>query len=150
MRRCQGIKTQFYPPKSPLRDAFLAPNTILSAKKPPRRDAFLAQNTILSAPKPPAGRFSSPKYNIKTWFKALWDFFSNKCWKLNLFGIWTIQNVEQVQLVSDPILPASETFNQTFKNVNYCKHMKIYMRPWIRTLFLMTFLTSKSRFWKMF
>ena len=27
--------------------------------------------------------------------------------------------------MSDPILPASETFNQTFKNVNYCKNLKI-------------------------
>ena len=119
-------------------------------------------------------------YSITTWFKALWDFFSiskmcmrpwirslsnilpkrplrddflAKVWhslKINHFGIWKLQNVEQVQLVSDPILPASETFNQTFKNVNYCKNMKIYMRPWIRTLFLMISLTSKSRFWKMF
>ena len=63
--------------------------------------------------------------SIKTWFKALWDFFSKKCWKFNLFRIWKIQNVEQVQLVSDPILPASETFNQTLKNVKYCKNMKI-------------------------
>ena len=31
-----------------------------------------------------------------------------------MFGIWNIQNVEQVYLVSDPILPASETFNQNF------------------------------------
>ena len=60
-------------------------------------------------------------YSIKTWFKALWDFFSNFWWKSNILGIWTIENVEQVYLVSDPILPASETFNQTFKNMNYCK-----------------------------
>ena len=101
--------------------------------------------------------------SIKTWFKALWDFFSKICmrhWIRSLsnilpkrplrddllakkddfmienepFGIWQIQNVEQVQLVSDPILPASETFNQTFKNVKYRKHLKNYMRPWIRSL----------------
>ena len=63
--------------------------------------------------------------------------FWQKIWlssKINLLGIWKIQNVEQVQLVSDPILPASETFNQTFKNMNYCKKLKICMRPWIRSL----------------
>ena len=41
-----GLKIQFYPPKRPL------------------RDAFLAQNTILSAPKAPAGRFHRSKYNV--------------------------------------------------------------------------------------
>ena len=60
--------------------------------------------------------------------------------KINLFGIWKIQIVEQVQLVSDLTLPASETINQTFKNMNYNKKLKICMRPWIRSLFLMTFL----------
>ena len=40
------LKTQFYPPKRPL------------------RDAFLVQNTILSAQKAPAGCISSPKYNF--------------------------------------------------------------------------------------
>ena len=89
-------------------------------------------------------------YIIKTWFKALWDVFFEFCWRNNLFGIWTIQNVEQVYLVSDPILPASETFNRTFKNMNYCKQLKICLRPWIRSLFSTSFLTSKSRFWKMF
>ena len=89
-------------------------------------------------------------YSIKTWFKAFWDFFLFFLfWKNSIFGIWNIQNVEQVYLVSDPILPASETFNQTFKNVNYCKNMEIYMRPWIRSLFLMISLTSKASFWKM-
>ena len=32
--------------------------------KRPLRDAFLARNTILSAKKPPAGRFSCSKYNF--------------------------------------------------------------------------------------
>ena len=101
--------------------------------------------------------------SIKTWFKALWDFlfrkfacdlgfaayqifcpkgpcgttFWQQIWlssKINLLGIWKIQNVEQVQLVSDPILPASETFNQTLKNVNYCKNLKNCIRPWDRIL----------------
>ena len=53
---------------------------------------------------------------------------------MNLAGIWKIKNVEQVQLVSDPILPASETFNQTFKNVKYCKKPTICTRPWDRIL----------------
>ena len=95
-----SLKIQFYPPKRPL------------------RDAFLAQNTILSARKPPAGRPQSEIYDIgteiiifhcfatkmlksfcksmifsgicsifcvlsfcsiKTWFKALWDIFSKIC-----------------------------------------------------------------------
>ena len=44
-------------PKRPLRDAFPAQNTILSAQKAPAlRDAFLAQNIILSAQKVPAVR----------------------------------------------------------------------------------------------
>ena len=43
---------------------------------------------------------------------------------MNLFGIWKIQIVEQGQLVSDPILPAYETINQTFKNMNYYKKLK--------------------------
>ena len=61
-------------------------------------------------------------YSIKTCIKTLWDFFSNSCWDINLFGIWRIQNVEQVQLVSDLTLPASETINQT--SMNYCKKLK--------------------------
>ena len=89
-------------------------------------------------------------YNINTWFKALWDFVLKKLLKNNILRIWKIQNVEQVYLVSDPILPASETFNQTFKNVNYCNKLKCCMRPWIRTLFSTSFSTRNSRFRKMF
>ena len=44
--RAERRRIQFYPPKKPL------------------RDAFLALNTILSAQKAPAGRFSSSKYNL--------------------------------------------------------------------------------------
>ena len=44
-----------------------------------------------------------------------------------------IKNVEQVPVLSDPILPASETFIQTFKNMIYCKKLKMCMRPWIRS-----------------
>ena len=51
---------------------------------------------------------------------------------MNLFGIWKIQNVEQVHLVSVPTLPASETINLLFKNMIYWKKLKICMRPWIR------------------
>ena len=69
--------------------------------------------------------------------RPLRDKFLAKIWlssKVNLFGIWKIQIVEQVQLVKDPILPASETFNQTFNNVKYCKKTKICIRLWDRIL----------------
>ena len=52
--------------------------------------------------------------------------------RMNLLGIWQIQNVEQVRPVSIPTLPAPETFNFFFKNTIYCKKLKICMRPWIR------------------
>ena len=52
--------------------------------------------------------------------------------RMNLFGIWQIQNVEQVHALSIPTLPAPETFNFFFKNMNYCKKLKIYMRPRLR------------------
>ena len=95
------LNIRLYPPKSPLRDAFPAQNTILSAQKlpaecfsgskynfirpkgpcgtlfrlklqfcppeKPLRDAFPAQNTILSAHKAPAGRLSViPKMKYMT------------------------------------------------------------------------------------
>ena len=41
--------------------------------------------------------------------------------KMNLFGIWQMQNVEQVHPVSISTLPAPETFNFLFKNTIYCK-----------------------------
>ena len=74
-------------------------------------------------------------------------FFKITIEKSTLLG-FDIQNVEQVQLVSDPILPASETFNQTFKNVNYCKQLKFCMRPWIRTLFFDDFFNKQLAFLK--
>ena len=49
--------------------------------------------------------------------------------KMNLLGIWQIQKLEQVHPVSVPTLPASETINQTFKNMIYCRHQKNCMRP---------------------
>ena len=54
--RSRVTKTQFYPPKRPLRDAFLAQNTLLSAKKDPA-GRFSRQNTIVSARKAPTGSF---------------------------------------------------------------------------------------------
>ena len=51
--------------------------------------------------------------------------------RMNLLGIWQIQNVEQVRPVSIPTLSAPETFNFFFKNTNYCTKLKICMRPWI-------------------
>ena len=81
---------------------------------------------------------------IKTWFKALWGISSKNCmrpwirslsnilpkrplrddflgtnmtfWsKIKLFGIWKIQIVEQVQLVSDLTLPASGNHQSNFQ-----------------------------------
>ena len=40
---------------------------------------------------------------------------------MNFFWIWQIQKLEQVHPVSVPTLPASETINQTFKNMIYWK-----------------------------
>ena len=51
--------------------------------------------------------------------------------RMNLLGIWQIQNVEQVRPVSIPTLSAPETFNFFFKNMNYCTKLKNCMRPWI-------------------
>ena len=53
-------------PKRPLRDEFLAQNTIWSVQKVPAglRDDLLAQNAIVSAQRAPAGRFSGSKYNF--------------------------------------------------------------------------------------
>ena len=46
---------------------------------------------------------------------------------MNLFWIWQIQKLEQVHPVSVPTLPASETINQTFKNMIYWKkHWKLH------------------------
>ena len=67
--------------------------------KKPQRGDLPAQNTIWSIQKAPARRLSCQKY----------DFLA----KINLFGIWVIQNVEQVRLVSVATLPASETINRT-------------------------------------
>ena len=52
---------------------------------------------------------------------------------MNLFGLWKIQNVEQVHMVSVPTLPASETINFFFKNTIYWKKLKICMWSWIRS-----------------
>ena len=49
--------------------------------------------------------------------------------KMNLFGIWHIQKLEQVHPVSVPTIPATETINQTIKNMIYWKILKICMRP---------------------
>ena len=66
--KCPGgttfrLKIQFHPPKRPLRDAFLAQNTILSAQKAPAglcsgwKYNFIRQEN-------PAGRFFGSKYNL--------------------------------------------------------------------------------------
>ena len=75
-----SLKIQFYPPKRPLRDDFLAQKydfirpkgpcgTLFRLKiqfdppKRPLRDDFTTQNTILSAPKAPAGPDAFPAQN---------------------------------------------------------------------------------------
>ena len=71
-------------------------------------------------------------YNILSAFLAN----NTTCWpKVNLFGIWQIQKLEQVHLVLVPTLPASKTINQTFKkhdllkkteNLHAASELKVY------------------------
>ena len=82
--------------------------------------------------------------SVKTRFKAFWDDFCENLHaalasqvvetaqylrQMNLFGIWQIQNVEQVHALSIPTLPALETFNFFFKNMDYYKKLENRMRP---------------------
>ena len=56
-------------------------------------------------------------FDFLVFCQVLYDFPAKNttCWpKLNLFGIWQIQFLEQVLLVSVPTLPAYETINFQF------------------------------------
>ena len=83
-----------------------------------------------------SSRWDLKRGSVKSWFKAFWgDFYENLhaalalqvvktaqyLRKMNLFGIWQIQNVEQIHALSVSTLPAPETFNFFFKNMIYCK-----------------------------
>ncbi len=51
--------------------------------------------------------------------------------RMKLFGIWQIENVQQIHALSVPTLPAPETFNFFFKSTNHYTKLNICMRPWI-------------------
>ena len=70
--------------------------SIFPAKRPLRVD-LLAKNTFMFG----------PRVDFLAKFTILFGLLG-----MNLYGIWQIQNVEQVRPVSVPTLPASETINK--------------------------------------
>ena len=54
--------------------------------------------------------------------------------EIYVFLIWTYQKIEQVHPDVNLILPGPETFNFDEFFDDYCKKVKICMRPWIGRL----------------